>query len=228
MTQLFASIVSAIAIIWASNTMAAAAAFVEGTHYTRLSPAVPVTVAPGKVELAEVFSYGCPGCYQAQAMMQKLKQTLPSNVQLVLVPASFIPTEAWPMFQRAFLTAQVLGIAEQNHEAMFEAIWRTGELPLVDPATHRMRPRLPTIEDAARFYARRSKVKEAEFIATSKSFAVETRVSQAEQRVRAYGADSTPTFVIDGLYRVELGSVGTYDGAAEVVRFLVAKAGGGR
>jgi protein dithiol oxidoreductase (disulfide-forming) len=216
-------IVSLVAIVSAAAAGAAEPEFIEGRQYTRLTPAVPVTVGPGKIEVAEVFSYGCPACFAAQATVLKLKASLPPNAQLVFVPAAFNPSEAWPMFQRAYLTAQVMGVAEQAHAAMFEAIWSTGELPLVDPATRRMRPKLPTIEDAARFYAKHAGVKEAEFLATAKSFAVETRISQAEQRVRAFGADSTPTFVVNGKYRIEPAAVGSYDGAAAVVRYLVAK-----
>jgi protein dithiol oxidoreductase (disulfide-forming) len=226
MKGIFAAIVSLAGLTSAVLAGAAEPAFVEGRQYSRLSPAVPVSVAPGKIEVTEVFSYGCPACFQAQSMMQSLKARLPANVQVVYVPAAFNPAEAWPMFQRAYLTAQVMGIAEQNHEAMFTAIWATGELPLVDPATRRLRGKLPTIEDAARFYAKRAGIKEADFIATSKSFAVETRVNQAEQRVRAYRADSTPTFIVNGKYKVELNAVGTYDAAAQVIRFLVAKESG--
>ena len=40
-----------------------AAGPVEGTNYTVLKPAVPTNVAPGKVEVVEVFWYACGHCY---------------------------------------------------------------------------------------------------------------------------------------------------------------------
>ena len=54
---------------------------------------------------------------------------------MTYVHASFNPAEAWPMFQRAFYTAQSLGIAAATHEQMFVAVWETGEFPLLDPNT---------------------------------------------------------------------------------------------
>jgi thiol:disulfide interchange protein DsbA len=122
------------------------------------------------------------------------------------------------MFQRAYITAQALGIADKVHEEVFDAIWRTGEIPLVNPTTKRINARLPTIEDAARFYAKRTDVKEADFVAASKSFAVETRIAQAEKLMRAYRVDSTPTFVVAGKYKVNGGS---YDDIIATTKYLV-------
>jgi thiol:disulfide interchange protein DsbA len=222
MRRVSAVIVSLMGLMASAAASAAGASFTEGHEYTLLNPAVPTTVPAGKIEVTEVFSYGCPACYHALPAVMQLKTSLPANAQLVYVPASFNPAEAWPMFQRAYLTAQVMGIAEAQHAAMFTAIWQSGELPLVEPATGRLRPKLPTIEDAARFYARHAGIKEAEFLATSKSFAVETRIGQAEQKVRGYKADSTPTFIVAGKYKVDLNTVRNYDAAVEVVRYLVA------
>jgi protein dithiol oxidoreductase (disulfide-forming) len=226
MMRISGAIVAIFMLMAASAAGAADATFVEGKQYRALSPTVPVSTPPGIVEVVEVFSYGCPACNAALPMTQKLKESLPRTAQLVLIPAAFNPSEAWPMFQRAFITAQVMGIAEKNHLAMFNAIWVTGDLPLVDPVTKNLRPKLPTIEDAARFYAKQSGIKEADFVATSKSFAVETRIGRAEQLVRAYQADSTPTFVVNGKYVVEPSRAGSYDAAAAVIRFLVAKESG--
>src|SRR5215467_7720074 len=39
------------------------ARFQLGKHYTRLSPTQPTSSPPDKVEVAEVFWYGCPHCY---------------------------------------------------------------------------------------------------------------------------------------------------------------------
>ena len=66
--------------------------------------------------------------------MKKLKAALPANAQLVYLPASWNKSENWPLFQRAYLTAQSLGVAEKAHEAMFEAIWTTGELGVTEPS----------------------------------------------------------------------------------------------
>src|SRR5262245_26351007 len=91
------------------SAQARAAAWVEGRHYVLLNPAQRTHVAPGKVEVLEVFSYGCPACNVFQPTMEKLARSLPANAQIALLPASFSEAEAMPMFQRAFLAAQTLG-----------------------------------------------------------------------------------------------------------------------
>ena len=82
---------------------------------------------PGKIEVTEVFSYGCPFCAKFNPLMHELKKSLPVNAKLVYVPASFNPAESWPMFQRAVCTAQVLGIFDKTNDAMFDAVWKTGK-----------------------------------------------------------------------------------------------------
>ena len=79
--------------------------------------------------------------------MNKLKASLPSDTVMNYLHASFIPQEAWPMFQQAWLTAKALGIAEGTHDMMFAAIWETSEIPLLDP---QHQARAPTPADHRR------------------------------------------------------------------------------
>jgi len=195
----------------------------EGTHYFAVNPAQPTTVPAGKVEVMEVFSYGCPACNVFQPTMKRLKAALPPNAQLVYLPASFMPAEDWPMFQRAYFAAQALGIADKTHDAMFNAIWNTGELAVSDPQTNRLKNPLPSIDDAARFYARVAGVKPADFLAASKSFGVDAKMRMADAQIGAMQALSTPTIIVNGKYRLQASSAGGYDQLIELVKFLVAK-----
>ncbi len=201
----------------------AATAWTEGTNYYLIEPPRPTAVPPGKVEVTEVFSYACPACNAFVPTMHKLKQSLPSNAVLDYVPAAFNTAEDWPMFQLAFCTAQTLGIAEQTQDAMFDAVWGSGELAISDPATGRLKEHMPTIEDAARFYERRAGVPAAKFLSTAKSFAVDLKVRTDEDLVKAYGVDRTPTIVVNGKYRVHVQSAGGPDQLIELVKWLVAK-----
>lgn len=213
-----------LALVLASGSTAhAATTWIEGKNYFLINPPRPPAMAPGKVEVTEVFSYGCPACSAFVPMMHKLKETLPANAVLTYVPASFNPSEDWPMFQLAFCTAQTLGVAQQTHDAMFDAVWKTGELAIVDPATQGVKDHLPTIEDAARFYERHAGVPVAKFLSTAKSFAVDTKVRGAEEAIEAYRVDRTPTIVVNGRYRLHAESAGGYDQLIELVKWLVAK-----
>jgi thiol:disulfide interchange protein DsbA len=145
----------------------------------------------------------------------------------VYIPASFLPNEDWPMYQRAFFSAQALGIAEKTHEAMFDAVSKTGELAYADPTTHKFKNPLPTIEDAAKFYKKVGGVKAADFLAASKSFGIDAKMRSADAFVNATQSFSTPTFVVNGKYRLNAESAGSYDNVIELVKYLVAQESAG-
>ena len=205
------------------GSAAQAANWVAGKHYSVIPQAQRTNVAPGKVEVMEVFSYGCPACNSFRPTMKKLQASLPANAQLVYLPASWQAAEAWPMFQRAYLTAQSMGVAEKAHDAMFEAIWTTGELGISDPQTRRLKTKLPTIDDAAKFYQRVAGVKAADFVNASKSFGVDLKMRKADSQITAMQVTGTPTLVVNGKYRLNNENLKTADEVIELVRFLVAR-----
>ncbi len=170
------------------------------TDYALIEPAVAQTT-PGKIEVTEVFSYGCPTCNFSYPAIDKMRKGLPANAVMTFVPASFIPAEDWPMFQRAYLTAQALGIADKSHDAMYDAVWKTKELATMNDDGRTLRKTMPTIEDAAKVYAKFG-VKPEDFIATANSFSINTKMKQADAYVKATQTDGTPTIIVAGRYRV--------------------------
>ncbi len=193
----------------------------EGENYFLVSPPQPTGLPRGKVEVTEIFSYACIVCNRFLPDMHRLVAGLPPNAVVDYVPASFLPAEDWPVFQRAYLTAQVLGVAERTHDAMFDAVWKTGELAIINPTTRQLRSPLPSIEDVARFYSRTTKVSTAEFIRTSGSLGIEAKVNHADDLVMKYHVDGTPTIIVNGKYRLGLGSAGDADKLIEMVNWLV-------
>jgi len=222
MTRYVAPLLAVLSLAFVSVTQAATQ-FVEGKHYTRIQTPRPTSVPAGKVEVMEVFSYGCPACDRFAPVIKRIQSSLPPNAQMTFLPASFNPREAWPMFQRAYITAQMLGVADKNHEAVYQSVWQNGELAISDPTTHQLKTKLPTIEDAARFYNKRSGVPVDKFVATAKSFAVDVKVKAADDLVRAYQVDSTPTLIVNGKWKLNNQSIESIDQIVELVKFLVAK-----
>jgi thiol:disulfide interchange protein DsbA len=210
-----------LALAATASASAQAQPWVAGKHYTVI-PTQRTNVPAGKVEVMEVFSYGCPACNQFLAVMKKLKAGLPANAQLVYLPASWNKGENWPLFQRAFLTAQSLGVAEKAHDAMFQAIWSTGELGVTEPSG-RLKKNLPSIDDAAKFYERTTGVKAATFVNASKSFSVDLKMRQADSQILAMQVSGTPTLVVNGKYRLNNEALQTPDQIIDLVKFLVAK-----
>ncbi len=211
---------------FAATVQAATAAdtkWVEGQHYFLIKPAQPTNVAAGKVEVIEVFSYGCPACFQFYTTADKLKAALPKNAEMSYLPASWNPSEDWPLFQRAYFTAQALGVADKAHDAMFNAVWASDELAVSDRRTNRLKNPLPSIEQVAAFYARTTGVKKDEFVRIAKSFSIEIRMKSADIAIKAYRADSTPTIIVNGKYRLNPTSAGGDKETIELVKYLVAK-----
>lgn len=209
--------------IYTLGAHAAPDRWVEGKNYFLLKPPQRTSVPAGKVEVMEVFSYGCPGCDGFQPVIEKLKKSLPPNAEMVYLPASFIPTEDWPTFQRAYFAAQALGIADKTHQAIYDAVWKTGELATVDSSTHRLKSPQPSLEDVARCYGRLTGVKPDTFLAAARSFGVDAKVKAADAKIRAMEVPSTPCLVVNGKYRINMQSLGKPDDVIDIVKTLVAK-----
>ncbi len=195
-----------------------------GDNYFLIEPAQPPADAD-KVVVTEAFSYACPACNSFRPIVSDIRKALPANAELTYLPASFNPAEDWPVFQRGFLTARALGLVDKTHEAMFEAIWSTGELAISDPKTNRPKNPLPSIEDVAKFYSKYG-VSAEDFVATANSFAINTQMKRADAMIKAYGVDSTPTLIVNGKYRLTARSAGSVANAQALVLYLVAKESG--
>jgi thiol:disulfide interchange protein DsbA len=206
----------------AAQMAAAPTEWKEGTNYFLIDPPQATTTGD-KIEVTEVFSYGCPACNASVSFINKLKKDLPPNAAMNFVPAAFNPAEDWPMFQRAYLTAKAMGVADKAHDAMFDAVWKSNELAIADNG--RPKQPLPTIEDAAKFYAKYG-VKAEDFVATANSFTINTRVKQADAYIKAAGVEQTPTLIVNGKYRLTVTSAGNLEKAEQLVLFLIRKESG--
>jgi thiol:disulfide interchange protein DsbA len=221
MTHRLLALVATLAAV--APSVVSAQQWVAGKHYFPVQPAQPTQVPAGKVEVAEAFSYGCPACWRFHPFVEELKAKLPANAQVVYVPASFNAAESWPLFQRALLTAQALGVFEKTHTAMLSAVWESGELAVVDQKAGRLKQPQPTLEQVAAFYQRTAGVPAQKFLSTAKSFSVESNIKRADAWIRACRVDQTPSFVVNGKYRVHVQSAGGVPQLLELIQWLVAK-----
>jgi thiol:disulfide interchange protein DsbA len=202
--------------------------WVEGKNYFVIDPAQP-TSHPGKIEVTEVFSYACPACNSAHSAVDEIARTLPAGAVMNYVPAAFRPDENWPVYQRAFFAAQALGVVEKTHDAMFDATWVTGETATYDLKAGRPKPKeaWPTIDDLAKFYAKYG-VDPKEFTGIANSFTVNTQMKRADDLIKAYGVDSTPTLIVNGKYRYGPTTAGGYPQMAELTQWLISKEAAGK
>ena len=190
-----------------AGSSALAADLTEGVQYKTLRPAVPTNVAPGKVEVVEVFWYACGHCYLLEPRLAAWdKKGKPANVELVRMPAVW--NDLLKLHARLFYTIEVLG-KPQLHDEAFREINVRGN-------------RLETPEKIEAFLTARG-VSKADFQKTFTGFAVESKLARAADLNKRYRITSTPTVVVNGKYVTDAGMAGSEDKLFEVINALAAR-----
>ena len=177
-----------------------------GKQYVELSSAVPVS-KPGKIEVVELFWYGCPHCYHFEPTINPWIAKLPDDVNFVRVPAMF--GGVWDLHGQMFITLQTMGVEAKVHSAVFEAILKDGK-------------KLATPEEMAEFLATQGVDKDA-FLKTYNSFGVKGQVANAKRLGMAYQISGVPALIVNGKYRFDIGSSGGPEQALDVADQLIAK-----
>ena len=95
------------------------APYTEGSEYATLPAPNRRLDNNGKVEVVEVFSYGCVHCAHFAPLAAKLRKELPAGVTFKLLPSPF--SAEWLPYARAYYAARQLGVAERTHQALFDA-----------------------------------------------------------------------------------------------------------
>lgn len=183
-------------------TSAPAAGIDPTGKYELVEPPQP-TDTPDKVEVVEVFWYGCPHCFSFLPAMEQYSKSKPDYVAVRHMPAIF--RDSWIAHARAFYTAGLLDVEEQIHRPLFEAI-------------HVRKQSLDSREDLMKFFEQYG-VSNDDFNKTYDSFAVEVLMRKSQVMQQRYGVRGTPTVIVNGKYRVS----GTLAGSpAEMIMVIEA------
>ena len=176
---------------------------VEG-KYEVLQP--PQSTETGdRIEVVDVFWYGCPHCYTFLPFMEAYDKVKPEYVEVRRLPAIF--RESWLAHARAYYTSERLGVTDRTHRPLFEEIHENR-----NPTDHR--------EALIAFFERQG-VDRMEFEKIYDSFAVESLVRKSILMQQRYGIRGTPSVIVNGKYRVTGGLAGSYDNVIAVVAALV-------
>ena len=202
--------------------------WVEGADYQVIDTGTKLTDTD-KIEVVEAFSYGCPACNAYHPTMNELVKEMPSDVVVAYLPASFMPQENWVTLQRAYYAAQALGVAGKGNDAMYNAVWSTRELSSENASGTGLKAKdeLPSIDDVAKVYAKVG-ANPKDFVAVANSFAVNLKMKRADDMMKAYGVEGTPTLIINGKYRVNPLKLGDMKKSIELTKWLVAKEAAGK
>ncbi len=188
----------------------AAPNFTEGVEYDRISPPAPTNVPDGKVEVVEVFWYGCPHCYDFEPYLEQWQKSKPAAAEFVRMPAILNPS--WIGHARAYYALEVMGEAERVHKAFFQAIHEQGR-------------RLTDINSIARFLAQQG-VDEAEFRKAYNSPGAQARLQRANELQRLYAITGVPAVIVDGQYQTSATQAGSYENMLKVIDYQVAMEAG--
>ena len=206
MRNLILSAALVTASLFGMTAQAADVPLEAGKTYVELSNPVPVAV-PGKIEVVELFWYGCPHCYAFEPTINPWAEKLPKDVNFRRIPAMF--GGPWDAHGQLFLTLEAMGVEHKVHNAVFEAIQKQGK-------------RLTKPDEMADFVATQG-VDKDKFLATFNSFAIQGQIKQAMELAQKYGVQGVPTLIVNGKYRFDLGSTGGPEATLNVADQLIAK-----
>jgi protein dithiol oxidoreductase (disulfide-forming) len=175
-----------------TGSLPTSARFQLGKHYNRLSPTQATSSPPDKVEVAEIFWYGCPHCYALEPSLKSWVASKPEYVSFVRVPVVW--NDVAKMHARACYTAEALHKTGETHAALFREI-------------HENHNPLDT-EDKLRAFFGTFGVDAATFQSTYESSAVGTKMQRADELGRRYRVASVPTIVVNGKYTTDVGMAG--------------------
>ena len=194
-------------LLAAPLVMAQQGKYEEGKHYFLLDQAAQA--ATDTVEVTEVFSYACSHCNTFEPYMQSWKNNKAKNVKLTRLPVTF-GNRSWELLARGYITAEMMGIANDSHVAMMDAIWK-------------QRKQFRSLDDLADFYTGFGVEKDA-FKAHYQSFAADSQLRQGQRDTMSFGVKGTPTMVVNRKFRVNNNKdVPNFDVMLDVVDYLVAE-----
>ncbi|HJM59378.1 MAG: disulfide bond formation protein DsbA [Gammaproteobacteria bacterium] len=180
--------------------------FKSGVHYELIDN--PSTVRdPSKIEVIEVFWFGCNHCYALEPYLIRWKKDLPKDVAFSKSPATW--NEILKIHARIYYTAKALGIEQQFIPAAFNTIQNEG--------------RRLTGNTELEYFFKGFNVDREKYKSVSKSFGVNNALDQADKKMKQWEVTGVPALIVNGKYRVSASrAVGT-DSLFDVVNFLIEK-----
>lgn len=165
---------------------AAFAELEEGQDWRAINPPQP-SDTPGKIEVLEFFSYGCPHCKSLNPLILQWESTLPEDVAFRQVPVTF-GRQSWENLARLFYSLEIMGALGRLDQAVFEAL-------------HEEHIKLYT-KSAMIDWLKTKDVDATRFSDVFDSFDVQTKLGRAEYLARRYAIDAVPTIAVGGRYVV--------------------------
>lgn len=161
--------------------------YTQNIDYKLLKTAVAPS-DPDKIEVVELFSYGCIHCFRFEPLLKAWKEQLTDDVLFRKIPVVF-GNQTWLHYAQTYYTLKDLGVADRLNQDFFNAL-------------HKKRLDLRTPEKAAKFFAELG-VLEEDFLDSYNSFTTHKMLSQDRAKILLYEVSGVPTLVIGGKYQIQ-------------------------
>ncbi|WP_047515623.1 thiol:disulfide interchange protein DsbA/DsbL [Methylophilus sp. Q8] len=195
-------------MLWAGFTATSALADPQmGEQFDQVAQQI-TTDQPAKIEVMELFWYGCPHCYHMEQPLQAWVKKLPADVYFKRIPA--LPNANWAPLAKTYFAMQELGVLEKLHSQLFDAIHKSKALsPQADEAS---------LIDWVTKQGGLDKIKVEKAF---KSFAINMQMNKAMQTFRASGATGVPALIIDGKFITGSSMAGGNEAALQTADFII-------
>ena len=159
---------------------------VEGVHYQALESEVPTDTDVDRIEVREIFWYGCPECFTLEPVMTDWGEGVRGDLVLARTPA--IWNEVMALHAKLYYTAISLKLEDSIHRAAFQAIHEDNK-PL-------------RTETQIREFFMANNVDAASFETAWNSEEVASALQQARLRTDDYNIEKLPSIIVNGRFKV--------------------------
>ena len=178
----------------------------QGKDFDLTVQVIP-TDNPAKIEVTELFWYGCSHCYNMEPVLSAWVKKQGADVTFKRVPG--LPRADWEPMAKAFYAMETLGLSDKLHVPLFEAIHKTKTLNPTDEAA------------VITWMTNQSGLDKAKVEDVFKSFSMNTKLNRARQFFRASGATGVPSLIIDGKYITSSTMAGDNDKALKMADYII-------
>jgi thiol:disulfide interchange protein DsbA len=182
-----------------------------GTNYTILPSPQPTSAKPGRIEVDEVFWYGCSHCYALDPTLESWKKNKPGFIDFVRIPVMWGPVHQ--QHAKIYYTLQALNRPDL-HSKVFDAIHKEHNM-LAGRTDEEAR-----VLHLAFFKAQG--ISEQDFNAAYDSMTVATNLQRAQEVTFRYGVSGVPLMIVNGKFTTDVGMAGGADKLVSLVDDLAA------
>ena len=177
-----------------------------GVNFKTTKNIIP-TESKDKIEVVELFWYGCVHCFNMDPYLDEWADNLPKDVTFKRIPA--IPRKDWIESAKAYYALETLGVVNKLHEKLFDAIHKEKSLKHNDTRA------------LIKWISVNGKLDKKDVESAFNSFSMKAKLSRSYKIFKSAGATGVPTMIIDGKYFTSSTLAGGEQNAIDIMNFII-------